>query len=86
MKEKIISDFLFERFKQQASTCDPIVTFSCIFRPQKEPNQVILELSDKKSYKGDFKVLAGFLNGRLPVWIERCMTFQCNEQIEKKQV
>lgn len=86
VREKIISDFLFERFKQQASTCDPIVKFCCIFRPKKEPTQVILELSDEKSYKGDFKVLAGFLNGRLPVWIERCMTWQHNEQVAKKQV
>ncbi|XP_023708328.1 speckle targeted PIP5K1A-regulated poly(A) polymerase isoform X2 [Cryptotermes secundus] len=84
MKEKIISDFLFKKFKEQASTCDPVVTFRCIFRPKKEPTRVILELSDKKSYKGDFKVLAGFLNGRVPIWIERCMTWQ--QQVAKKQV
>jgi hypothetical protein len=86
MKEKIISDFLFEGFKQRASTCDPIIAFCCTFRPKKEPAQVILELSDTKSYKGDFKVLAGFLNGRLPVWIDRCMMWQHNEQVAKKQV
>jgi hypothetical protein len=86
MREKIISDFLFETFKQQASTCDPITTFRCIFQPKKEPTRVILELSDKRSCKGDFKVLTGFLHGRLPVWIERCMTWQYNEQVAKKQV
>jgi hypothetical protein len=85
MKEKIISDFLFETFKQQASTRNPVTTFCCNFRPIKEPAQVILELSDKSSYKSDFKVLTGFLHGRLPVWIERCMMLQHNEQMAKKQ-
>jgi hypothetical protein len=86
VKEKIISDFLFETFKQQASMCDPVVTFCCIFQPKREPMQVILELSDKRSYKGYFKVMSGFLHGRLPVWIERCMSLQHNEQVPKKQV
>jgi hypothetical protein len=84
MREKIISDFLFEAFKHQASTCNPILTFDCIFRQKEEPTRVMLELSDKRSNKGDFKVLAGFLQGRLPVWIERCMTWQQSEQMAKK--
>jgi hypothetical protein len=86
MREKIISDFLYETFKRQASTCDPILTFCCSFQQKKEPTRVILELSDKKSNKGDFKALTGFLQGRLPVWIERCVTWQRSEQMIKKVV
>lgn len=87
MRDRIISDYLFETFKQQASTCDPVATFQCIFRPKEEPTRVILELCDKKSCESDFKVLATFLQGRLPVWIEKCMKWEHNEQqVQQKEV
>lgn len=79
-KERMISDFLYEQFKQQASKGDPVVTFCCIFQPKQEPTRVVLELADKKSHKSDFKVLSAFLQGRLPVWIGRCMKWQQSEQ------
>lgn len=83
-RERIISDFLCER-KQQASTCDPVITFCCTFQPKQEPTQVILELTDKKSQKSDFMVLTDFLQRHLPIWIEKCLKWQQIEQQVKKE-
>jgi DNA polymerase sigma len=85
-KEKIISDFLAARYKEQPSTCNTVTTFQCLFHPEQQPTRVILELYDKKSDKGCFKALVGFLHGRLPVWIEKCLMEQYNEQVVKKGV
>lgn len=85
-KERIISDFMVEKYKEQSSTCNPVTTFQCLFHPERQPTRVILEMYDKKSDKGCFKALVGFLHGRLPVWIEKCLMRQHYEQAVKKEV
>jgi DNA polymerase sigma len=85
-REGIISDFIVAKCKEQSSTCNPVTTFQCLFYPEQRPTRVILELYDKKSDKGCFKALVGFLHGRLPVWIEKCLMCQHNEQVVKKEV
>jgi hypothetical protein len=85
-KERLISDFMVARYEQQSSTCNPVTTFQCLFHPEQQPTRVVLKLYDKKSDKGIFKTLAGFLHGNLPVWIEKCLIMQHNEQVVKKEV
>jgi hypothetical protein len=85
-KERIISDFIVAQCKEQSSTCNPVTTFQCLFHPERQPTRVTLELHDKKSDKGSFKALVGFMHGRLPVWIEKCLMWQHNEQVVKKEV
>jgi len=85
-RERIISDFIVAKYKEQSSTCNPVTTFQCLFQPEQRPTRVILEMYDKKSDKGCFKALVGFLHGRLPVWIEKCLMWQHNEQAVKKEV
>jgi DNA polymerase sigma len=85
-RERIISDFMVAKYNEQSSTCNPVTTFECLFHPQQQPTRVIIKLCDKKSDKGCFKALVGFLHGRLPVWIEKCLMSQHYEQVVKKEV
>lgn len=86
-RERMVSEYLYERLKRQASKRDSLVSFCCVFKPKQEPTQVLIELSDIKSHKKNFKVLSAFLQERLPAWIGKCMMYQQNEQqVDEKVV